>query len=171
MILENNWILARNCRRFFSNEAIRKTLQGSKLHSQAPIVAPSDEIIEVLLVALQQRRFGRKAEGLERLHTLSVELLELLKDNMPFRTSRPEGWNSEKAHSILHGLLDIILFGWSRNFRHQGPEYGHIDNCKRLANCANNKEVYLTVLRAHSHEGHLQYLRSLEADMADAAQD
>ena len=48
------------------------------------------------------------------------------------------------------------------------------DNCKRLANCTNNKEVYLTVLRAHSREGHLQYsqyLQSLEADLADAEQD
>jgi hypothetical protein len=35
-----------------------------------------------------------------------------------------------------------------------------------------NKEVYLTVLLAHSSEGHLQYyLCSLEADLADAAQD
>ena len=33
-----------------------------------------------------------------------------------------------------------------------------------------NKEVYLTILRAHAREGHLQYLRSLEADLADAAQ-
>ncbi len=48
-------------------------------------------------------------------------------------------------------------------------KHGHIDNCKRLANCTNNKEVYLTVIRAHSGEGHLQYL--LETDMADAAQD
>jgi hypothetical protein len=45
------------------------------------------------------------------------------------------------------------------------------DNCKRLADCTNNKEVYLTILQAHSREGHLQYLRSLEADLADAAQE
>jgi hypothetical protein len=50
-------------------------------------------------------------------------------------------------------------------------EHGHIDNCKKLANCTNNKDVYLTVLRAHAREGHLQYLRSLEADLADAEQD
>ena len=68
-------------------------------------------------------------------------------------------------------LRDILLFGWSENFGHQGPEHGHIDNCKKLANCTNNKDVYLTVLRAHAREGHLQYLRSLEADLADAEQD
>ena len=156
----------------FVNDAIRKAQPGSPLHGLAPIVDPSDEIIEVLLAALrwdmQQRRFGLTAEGLDKLHALSVELLELLKDKMPYRTGGPEGWNFEKAHSILR---DILLFGWSENFSHQGPEHGHIDNCKRLANCTNNKEVYLTVLRAHAREGHLQYLRSLEADLADAAQD
>ena len=120
---------------------------------------------------MQQRRFGLTAEGLDKLHALSVELLEVLKENMPDRTGGAQGWNFEKAHSILHKVRDILLFGWSENFSHQGPEHGHIDNCKRLANCTNNKEVYLTVLRAHSREGHLQYLRSLEADLADAAQD
>ena len=161
--------------RLFANDAIRKAQPGSQLHGLAPIVDPSDEIIEVLLAALrwdmQQRRFGLTVEGLDKLHALSVELLELLKDNMPYRTGGPEGWNFEKVHSILHKVRDILLFGWSENFSHQGPEHGHIDNCKRLANCTNNKEVYLTVLWAHSREGHLQYLRSLEADLADAAQD
>ena len=159
----------------FVNDAIRKAPPGSKLHGLAPIDDPSDEIIEVLLAALrwdmQQRRFGLTAVGLDKLHALSVELLEVLKENMPHRTGGPEGWNFEKAHSILHKVRDILLFGWSENFSHQGPEHGHIDNCKRLADCTNNKEVYLTVLRAHSREGHLQYLKSLEADLADAAQE
>ncbi len=70
--------------------------------------------------------------GLDKLHALSVELLEVLKENMPYRTGGPEGWNFEKAHSILHKVRDILLFGWSENFSHQGPEHGHIDNCKRL---------------------------------------
>jgi hypothetical protein len=118
---------------------------------------------------MQQRRFGLVAEGLNKPHALSVELLELLKENMPDRTGGSTGWNFEKAHSILHKVRDILLFGWYENFAHQGPEHGHIDNCKRLASCTNNKEpeVYLTVLRAHSREGHLQYLQSLEADLAD----
>ena len=159
----------------FVNNAISKALPGSKLHGLAPIVDPSDEIIKVLLAALrwdmQQRRFGLTAVGLVKLHALSVELLDLLKENMPDRTGGAEGWNFEKAHSILHKVRDILLFGWSENFGHQGPEHGHIDNCKKLANCTNNKDVYLTVLRAHAREGHLQYLRSLEADLADAEQD
>ena len=82
------------------NEAIRTAKRGSKLHGLEPIVDPSDEIIEVLLAALrwdmQQRRFGLVAEGLDKLHDLSVELLELLKENMPDRTGGPKGWNFEK---------------------------------------------------------------------------
>ena len=118
----------------FVNDAIRAAQRGSPLHGLAPIVNPSDEIIEVLLAALrwdmQQRRFGLTAEGLEKLHAraLSVELLEVLKENMPDRTGGPQGWNFEKAHSILHKVRDILLFRWSENFSHQGPEHGHIDN-------------------------------------------
>ena len=70
--------------------------------------------------------------------------------------------------SAFHSIKSVLR---SENFGHQGPEHGHIDNCKKLANCTNNKDVYLTVLRAHAREGHLQYLRSLEADLADAEQD
>jgi hypothetical protein len=36
----------------FVNEAIRKAQHGSPLHGLAPIVDPSDKIIEVLLAAL-----------------------------------------------------------------------------------------------------------------------
>jgi len=62
---------------------------------------------------MQQRRFGLTAEGLEKLHALSVELLDLLQENMPDRTGGVKGWNFEKAHSILHKVRDILLLGWS----------------------------------------------------------
>jgi hypothetical protein len=105
---------------------------GSPKHSLTPIVNPSDENIEVLLAALrwdmQQRRFGLTAEGLEKLHALAVELLDLLKENMPDRTGGVKGWKFEKAHSILHKVRDILLLGWSENFSNQGPEHSHIDN-------------------------------------------
>jgi hypothetical protein len=81
------------------------------------------------------------------------------------------GWRLWQRRSAPLWNAPILLFGWSENFRHQGPEHGHIDNYKRLADCTNNKEVCLTVLRAHSRESHLRYLRSLEADLADAAQE
>jgi hypothetical protein len=37
----------------FVSDAIRKAQPGSKLHGRAPIVDPSDEIIEVLLAAVR----------------------------------------------------------------------------------------------------------------------
>ncbi len=57
------------------------------------------------------------------------------------------------SHKISDVMYDIIVFMISyiisymissclENFSHQGPEHWHIDNCKRLANCTNNKEVY-----------------------------
>ncbi len=62
----------------FVNDAISTARPGSRLHG----------LDQVLLAALrwdmQQRRFGLTAEGLEKLNALSVELLEILKDNMPY---------------------------------------------------------------------------------------
>ena len=67
---------------------------------------PSEKLIEVHVAALkwnmQQRRFGLTDKGLVRLHELTVELLELLKSNMPDKTGEISGWKIEKAHSILH---------------------------------------------------------------------
>ena len=72
----------------------------------------------------------------------------------------------EKAHSILHKVRELILFGWSENFSTQGPEHCHIDFVKKVAHCTNNKDVFLTILRYHVREGHLQYLQKLRADLA-----
>ncbi len=102
----------------FVHNAIHSALHCSKLYALEQIVAPSDEIIEVPLAEprwdMQQRRFGLVAEGLDKLHALSVDLLELLKENMPDRIGGQKGWYFEKAHSILHSILhkvrDILLF-------------------------------------------------------------
>ena len=75
-------------------------------------------------------------------------------------------WKFEKAHSILHKVRELILFGWSENFSTQGPEHCHIDFIKKIAHCTNNKDVFLTILRYHVREGHLQYLQKLRADLA-----
>ena len=84
---------------------------------------PSDEIIAVHLAALKwnvlQRRFGLVASELATLQKRSVELLELLKSNLPIREGGKQGWNFEKAHSILHKVREIILFGWSENYSTQ----------------------------------------------------
>ena len=76
-------------------------------HDGLPYIKdPSDEMIEVLLAALKwnllQRRFSLVITELATLQSRSVELLELLKSNMPDRNGGTEGWNFEKAYSILH---------------------------------------------------------------------
>ena len=59
------------------------------------------------------------------------------------------------------------MFGWSENFSTQGPEHCHIDFCKKLARCVSNKDVFLTLLKCHVREGHLQYLEQLYCDLGD----
>jgi hypothetical protein len=68
-------------------------------------------------------------------------------------------------------VREIILYGWSENFSTQGPEHCHIEFCKNLAGCTNNKDVFLTILRWHVRAAHLQYLRNLDIDLTDAEDD
>jgi len=161
------------CQVRFVKASIDAARPGSALCGLEHIEDPSDKIIEVHLASLrwdhEQRRFGLTGAGLEKVHDLSIDLLDTLEENMPERTGGVQGWNFEKPHSVVHKVRDIIMLGWSEIFGHQGPEHGHIDNIKRLAGCVNNKEVYLTVLKTHARAGHLSYLRTLEADLADAA--
>ena len=114
---------------------------------------------------MQSRKFGMTAAELERLQSKSVEVLELLKSNFPEKNGVTNAWKFEKAHSILHKVRELILFGWSENFSTQGPEHCHIDFVKKIAHCTNNKEVFLTILRYHVREGHLQYLLKLRNDL------
>jgi len=90
----------------YINARIRAAKEGEPLHGIPYVEDPSDKLIEVNLAALkwnmQQRRFGLTDEGLERLHEMSVELLEMLKSNIPEKTGEKSGWKIEKAHSILH---------------------------------------------------------------------
>jgi hypothetical protein len=110
------------------------------------IVDPNDEIIKVHLAAqrwdMQQRRFGLVAERLDKRHALSVELLEMLKKNMPDQTGRPKCWNFEKHTAFsTTGTTFFCSVGLRTSLtRGQGPEHGHIDNCKRLTSCTNNKD-------------------------------
>jgi hypothetical protein len=75
---------------------------------------PCDKLIEVHLAALkwnmQQRCFGLTAEGCGLLHQLSVELLELVKSNMLYKTGQSSRWKIEKAHSILHKVCHSIRY-------------------------------------------------------------
>ena len=107
----------------YVNDSIRRAVPGTPLYKLQPISDPCDRLIEVHLAALkwnmQQRRFGLTSEGLEKLDAMSVELLELLKSNMPDKTGQDSGWKIEKAHSILHKVREIIMFGWTENFSTQ----------------------------------------------------
>ena len=107
----------------FVNDRIAAARAGMPLHGVQPIKDPSDEIIEVHLAALKwnilQRRFGLVASDLVKLQSSSAELLELLKSNLPDKTGEAAGWNFEKAHSILHKVREILLYGWSENFSTQ----------------------------------------------------
>ncbi len=106
------------------------------------------------------------AATLKKLQDMSVSLLELLKQNLPVKSGEADAWKFEKAHSILHKVRELILFGWSENTSTQGPVHCHIDFCKKVAKCTNNKDVFLCILRHHVREGHLQDLKKLQADFA-----
>ena len=44
---------------------------------------------------------------------MSVSLLELLKLNLTEKSGEVNAWKFEKAHSILHKVRELTLFGWS----------------------------------------------------------
>ncbi len=105
---------------------------------------------------------------LERSQQKSIEVMESFTSTFPEKNGVGNGWKFEKAHSILHKARELIIFGWSDNFSTQGPEqweHCHIDFVKKIAHCTNNKEAFLTILRHHVREGHLQYLNKLRADL------
>ena len=152
------------------NTAITKAKPGSPLYQKPFVNDPSERLIETHVAALkwhmQSRKFEMTATTLKKLQDMSVSLLELLKQNLPVKSGEADAWKFEKAHSILHKVRELILFGWSENTSTQGPEHCHIDFCKKVANCTNNKDVFLCILRHHVREGHLQYLQKLQADLA-----
>ncbi len=63
------------------------------------------------------------ANKLRKVQEQSVSLLELLKANLPEKGGEALAWKFEKAHSILHKVRELILFGWSENFSTQRPEH------------------------------------------------
>jgi hypothetical protein len=153
------------------NKSILSAKQGSPLYRLPMVPDPSEKIIETHVAAfkwhMQARKFDMTAETLQKLQGMSVSLLELLKVNLPVKSGDINAWKFEKAHSILHKVRELVLFGWSENVSTQGPEHCHIDFCKKVAACINNKDVLLTIMRHHVREGHLHYLQKLHADLAD----
>ena len=101
------------------------------------------------------------------LHQQSKALLEALKEHLPDRVGGAKGWNFEKAHSILHKVREIVMWGWSENTSCQGPEHAHIDLIKNVAHLTNNKDVFLCILRYHCRRGFVQQYKQMLEDMVD----
>ncbi len=72
---------------------------------------------------MMSREWNVTVSELQELHRTSMSLLELLKTHFPDRVGGAQGWNFEKAHSILHKVREIVMWGWSENTSCQGPEH------------------------------------------------
>ncbi len=72
---------------------------------------------------------------LPELHQKAVDLLDLLKKNLPDKTGEKGKWNFEKAHSILHKVREIVLWGNSDNCSCQAPEVSGMSTYKYIHVC------------------------------------
>ena len=95
------------------------------------------------------------------MHQAAVDLLELLKKNLPDKCGEASGWNFEKARSILHKVSEIVLWGNSDNTSCQGAEHANIELIKSVAHLTNNKDVFLCILRFHTRMGFLRHYERL----------
>ena len=113
----------------FLNTAIDQAPRGSLLHGLAHVSDPSDQIVEVLIKCMEwnimTRRRSIPESELPEVHKAAVDLLEVLKKNLPDKSGEESGWNFEKAHSILHKVREIVLWGNSDNTSCQGAEQAY----------------------------------------------
>ena len=150
---------------------IKAAPRDSPLHKLPPVVDPSNEIADVLVKALEWNMLSREwnltVSDLTDLHKHSKDLLEALKQHLPDRVGGASGWRFEKAHSILHKVREIVIWGWSENTSCQGPEHAHIDIIKTVAHLTNNKDVFLCILRYHCRRGFIQQYEQMLEDMVE----
>ena len=153
------------------NDRIKKAVPGSQLYKLPLLEDPSNEIADVLVKSLEwnmlSREWNLSVSDLSKLHTLSKGLLDALNEHLPNRVGGALGWNFEKAHSILHKVREIVMWGWSENTSCQGPEHAHIDLIKTVAHLTNNKDVFLCILRYHCRRGLVQQYEQMLEDMLD----
>jgi hypothetical protein len=153
------------------NNMIKAAPRDSPLYKLPPVVDPSNDIADVLVKALEWNMLSREwnltVSDLTDLHRQSKDLLEALKEHLPDRVGGARGWNFEKAHSILHKVREIIMWGWSENTSCQGPEHAHIDIIKNVAHLTNNKDVFLCILRYHCRRGFVQQYEQMLEDLID----
>ena len=108
------------------NTAIDKAKTGSCLRGLPHVADPSNDIVDVLIQCMDWNIASRQSRvpeaELPELQEKAVAFLDLLQRNLPDKTGEKGKWNFEKAHSILHKVRDIILWGSSDNTSCQGPE-------------------------------------------------
>jgi hypothetical protein len=108
------------------NKAIDAAKPGSRLYKLQHIADPSNEIVEVLIQCMEwnivSSQSGIPESELPELQQKAIDLLDLLKTNLPDKTGEKAKWNFEKAHSILHKVSEIVLWGNSDNTSCQAPE-------------------------------------------------
>jgi hypothetical protein len=82
--------------------------------------------VEVLIQCMDWNIASRQSRipeaDLPELHQKAIDLLDLLQKNLPDKTGEKGRWNFEKAHSILHKVREIVLWGNSDNCSCQAPE-------------------------------------------------
>jgi hypothetical protein len=158
----------------FINDLIDKAPVGDRLHGMEHAVDPSNEIQLVLVKCVEwnilSREWDLSSSEFEVLQEKSVELLEVLKEYLPDKSGEKSQWNFEKAHSILHKVRDLMMWGWSELTSCQGPEHAHIDILKSVAHLTNNKDIFLCILRYHARRAHLQHLELLLEDINRASE-
>jgi hypothetical protein len=108
------------------NRAIDAAKAGSSLYKLPHVADPSYEIVEVLVQCMDwniaSRQSGIPESELPALQQKAIDLLDLLQKNLPDKTGEKAKWNFEKAHSILHKVREIVLWGNSDNTSCQAPE-------------------------------------------------
>ena len=108
------------------NTAIDKAQPGSRLHGLKHVSDPSSEVVEVLIQCMDWNLSTCQSRiplsEIPELHQKAINLLDLLQRNLPDKTGEKAKWNFEKAHSILHKVREIVLWGNSDNCSCQAPE-------------------------------------------------
>ena len=102
----------------FLNAAIDRAPRETRLHGLAHVSDTSDQFVEVLIKYMEWNIMTRcrsvPESELPKVHQAAVDLLELLKRNLPDKCGEDSGWNFEQGHSILrlHKVREIVL--WAR---------------------------------------------------------
>ncbi len=112
------------------NTAIDKAKTGSCLHGLPHVADPSYDIVDVLIQCMDWNIVSRQSRvpeaELPELQEKADAFLDLLQRNLTDKRGEKRKWNFEKAHSILHKVREIILWGNSDHTScHQRYVYVH----------------------------------------------